>query len=313
VVDVPCEYISVTENQTPTQALKDEIQQLRQTVKQQDDILDGLRSALESEAVAIINGLEPGAKKINTDSTAKEGKKQQSPRVSPALIELVEVLQSPHAQLAIEAFCSLRQGMTPETILRSIRGDVSSYTAPSLHDTNKGILPPTRTCLEFQLTVQHPNVYPPLAPLDVATLDLQLLGIKSFNTLGQPSRDRLPPSSSWAISPNSTVNPGSITELTTDRSSTIALDLRDVRLDNIEIRLWTDVVVSNRFAAEAISLYLEMNQPWWAFFDVDQFLEDLISGETQFCSRLLVNALLAWACVCHVTLSTTDLLSDASF
>ncbi|KAF5570839.1 conidial development fluffy [Fusarium phyllophilum] len=38
-----------------------------------------------------------------------------------------------------------------------------------------------------------------------------------------------------------------------------------------------------------------MNQPWWAFFDTDLFLNDLVNVETNFCSRMLVNALLAWA------------------
>ncbi|EWZ43274.1 hypothetical protein BFJ63_vAg13453 [Fusarium oxysporum f. sp. narcissi] len=36
-----------------------------------------------------------------------------------------------------------------------------------------------------------------------------------------------------------------------------------------------------------------MNQPWWAFFDTDLFLDDLVNVENNFCSRMLVNALLA--------------------
>jgi hypothetical protein len=79
--------------------------------------------------------------------------------------------------------------------------------------------------------------------------------------------------------------------------SKIHLNLIDDRLNYIDISRWTNIVISDRFAAEAITLYLEMNQPWWAFFNVDLFLNDLISGDTKFCSRMLVNALLAWSCV----------------
>lgn len=67
----------------------------------------------------------------------------------------------------------------------------------------------------------------------------------------------------------------------------------DPCLHYIDISHWTTVTISNQFATQAISLYLNMNQPWWAFFDTDLFLDDLVNVENNFCSRMLVNALLA--------------------
>ncbi|KAF4455705.1 N-terminal fungal transcription regulatory domain-containing protein [Fusarium austroafricanum] len=51
----------------------------------------------------------------------------------------------------------------------------------------------------------------------------------------------------------------------------------DTRLHGVDISRWIIVAISNQFAAEAISLYLD--EP----------------ALTNFCSRMLVNALLAWA------------------
>ena len=73
--------------------------------------------------------------------------------------------------------------------------------------------------------------------------------------------------------------------------------LCDERLGHIVISTWTKVPVTNEFAARAISLYLETDHPLLGLFDADLFLDDLVSGQINFCSPLLVNALLCWACV----------------
>lgn len=73
--------------------------------------------------------------------------------------------------------------------------------------------------------------------------------------------------------------------------------LCDSRLNKLEIMHWTDVDIDNDLAARCISLYLETDHPLLGLFDPDLFVEQLISGQEQFCSALLVNALLYWACV----------------
>ncbi len=73
--------------------------------------------------------------------------------------------------------------------------------------------------------------------------------------------------------------------------------LCDERLGKIVISTWTKVPITNEFAARVISLYLETDHPLLGLFDADLFLDDLVSGQINFCSPLLVNALLCWACV----------------
>ena len=78
-------------------------------------------------------------------------------------------------------------------------------------------------------------------------------------------------------------------------------DLCDSRLAQLQIRKWTDVSISDSLAAAAISLYLETHHPILGLFDVDLFLNDLISYKRDFCSPLLVCALLCSACVSNPT------------
>jgi hypothetical protein len=74
-------------------------------------------------------------------------------------------------------------------------------------------------------------------------------------------------------------------------------ELCDPRLENLDIRLWTTVPTTNTTAARCISLYLETDHPLLGHFDPELFVSDLVSGRKEYCSSLLVNALLYWACV----------------
>lgn len=206
------------------------------------------------------------------------------------LADLFALLQGESEDAALETFRSLRQGQSPEATLRSIGGDMCGRVTPSLHTTNRSLLPPTQTPLEFQLVVEHANVYPSLVPLDPASLDLWLLGIEPLGVKTGLQSDIHGPGGN----PVPTVNPQTIMYKNTDSR---ARGLVDARLAHVNIRRWTNIHISNQLAAEAISLYLRVNQPWWSFFDTDLFINDLVSGQTDFCSQLLVNAVLAWATV----------------
>lgn len=73
--------------------------------------------------------------------------------------------------------------------------------------------------------------------------------------------------------------------------------LCDSRLEELDIQFWTDVSIDNDTAARCISLYLETDHPLLGHFDPELFVLDLVSCQDQYCSSLLVNALLYWACV----------------
>ncbi|KAK2022604.1 hypothetical protein LX32DRAFT_698548 [Colletotrichum zoysiae] len=71
---------------------------------------------------------------------------------------------------------------------------------------------------------------------------------------------------------------------------------RDPRLKNLNIGFWTVVPITDQDAADVISLYLETDHSILGLFDAELFLDDLVGGQVRYCSALLVNALLAFAC-----------------
>lgn len=73
--------------------------------------------------------------------------------------------------------------------------------------------------------------------------------------------------------------------------------LCDARLQRLDISHWTDVSIASDYAAAVISHFLQTEHPTIALFDSDLFVSDLVSKREKFCSRFLVNALLAYAIV----------------
>ena len=79
--------------------------------------------------------------------------------------------------------------------------------------------------------------------------------------------------------------------------------LCDQRLGQLQISKWTDVPITDNMAAAAISLYLETDHPVLGLFDDDLFLNDLVAHKRDFCSPLLVSALLCSSLVSRHRLS----------
>ncbi|KAF5572740.1 conidial development fluffy [Fusarium pseudoanthophilum] len=209
--------------------------------------------------------------------------------------DLVELLRDQPEEFALQVLESLRQGRSPKDIMDSTGGNLSTNISPSIYAAARGSVTPTQTPLEFQLVVQYPKVYSHLTPLDAASLDLGLLGIQpqNANIFQDPGLSNLLHDTVSSATLDRIVQPQDVlgrTSFGVDNGIFI-----DPRLHLVDISRWTSIPISNQFAAEAIALYLNMNQPWWAFFDTDLFLDDLVMVETNFCSRMLVNALLAWA------------------
>lgn len=72
----------------------------------------------------------------------------------------------------------------------------------------------------------------------------------------------------------------------------------DARLIDLRIDRWTTVAIRDSDAARLISHYLQTDHPIIAPFDSELFVRDLVDGSDSFCSSLLVNSVLYWACVC---------------
>ena len=71
----------------------------------------------------------------------------------------------------------------------------------------------------------------------------------------------------------------------------------DERLHDLSIGYWTRVPISDELAANIISFYLSIDHPTLGFFDADLFLRDLTGHQLGYCSSFLVSSLLFYACV----------------
>ena len=73
--------------------------------------------------------------------------------------------------------------------------------------------------------------------------------------------------------------------------------LSDARFKKVSAKRWTNVVCDEVLFADLLMIYFAIEHPFFAFFDKDLFLDDLVAGRSRFCSALLVNAILSISCV----------------
>ncbi|KAH8168468.1 C6 transcription factor [Sarocladium implicatum] len=143
------------------------------------------------------------------------------------------------------------------------------------------LLPPDQTSFEFELMIRHPVAFPVLAPLDSH--------IETATALDQIQSATDP-------APESGYNSTSDQEM---QSNTVTESMSpgdyESRLRQVHFARWTTVPVSGAEAASAITNYLSNDHVLLRLFDAEIFLKDLVSGEEEFCSSLLVNSLLGWS------------------
>lgn len=76
-----------------------------------------------------------------------------------------------------------------------------------------------------------------------------------------------------------------------------AAELADPRIATIDVSRWTAVHPNNTLLRALLEIYFLFEHPFHTYFHKDLFLEDMANGRERFCSRCLVNAVLAAAWV----------------
>jgi hypothetical protein len=76
-----------------------------------------------------------------------------------------------------------------------------------------------------------------------------------------------------------------------------AAQLVDARLESVSASRWTNVPCSDKLFRELLQIYLLWDYHHFGIFQKDYLLDDMVAGKEQFCSPLLVNAILATASV----------------
>lgn len=181
------------------------------------------------------------------------------------LLEVFRLLSAIPDQEILDRVRGLKDEVDVSVILSRLRGD----DATEKHsDTSLTIAAMSEQFRLMELGPQYPNAYPVIPSLDLDTLE----GV-AYQQLVQ--------------------------SIPNHAASGHSLPLCDARLGKLEIGNWTDVPITNQVAARAISIYLETDHPLLGYFDPALFVSDLVAAKTDYCSRILVNALMYWACVSY--------------
>jgi len=193
--------------------------------------------------------------------------------------------------------------------MASMRGSVHTLQRPSDYLAARGIVPPTHSALEFELTARHPIVYPKMEPLNLAFLDAfvnstvlekgyRLPDSQTPPHLNADADISLAPSTPISTPPLSSPSLSAVSSTDSPPSPPQQINgFCDARLDRLQINFWTKVPITDDLAASAISFYLENDHPIMGVFDPDLFLTDLVEHRLTFCSPFLVTSILHLACV----------------
>ncbi|KAB5581235.1 hypothetical protein GE09DRAFT_949153 [Coniochaeta sp. 2T2.1] len=207
------------------------------------------------------------------------------------------------------------------------------------HHISESRLATNATGIELELMMRYPVAYPCLCPVDVEPALFESLPTLPLPTPGSPTPERsltgarqvanrlIPTkhaatyvtnqcysSSTGPIGSPEVHMSGDGTETANDSMhSQSSQRYCDARLSRTDFRKWTSVQVENRLAAGAVSYYLETDHPIHGLFDEDLFLTDLNSGQQSFCSAVLVNAVLGWACQSYSTIEPVAAQYQSAF
>lgn len=213
--------------------------------------------------------------------------------------ELISLVSTTPAENILQVQRDLRAAPEPLAYLATARGVPGSLQSPSSMESDVD-----------KLASRYLIAYPVLPPIQLTTDDLKpRLTVPVLETewsqIGSPTLSN--PAALLKARPDSTDPLKSLTATLArglcaphQLSAPTSLSYIEKRLQLLQIKYWTSVQISNELAAIVISSYLEVDHPFYAFFDAELFVQSLVDQETTFCGTFLVNSLLSQACVsCH--------------
>ncbi|KAG8671404.1 hypothetical protein FPOAC2_04740 [Fusarium poae] len=204
---------------------------------------------------------------------------------------------SKETEQILELFDMIKTGPEVQAIdiLRTLRGHadldaafsiIQSRIAQPVRGQKRGTaLEQTRYLgLESELMARHSLAFPTLQSHESSIL-------KKLISTGQ---EATPNDDNDAQMSNNEPNPFPAHNPTHAQVPTLALC--DDRLKKLNIGFWTSVPIPSSLAAKVVSLYLETDHPLLGPFDPDMFLADLVECKTNYCSGMLVSAIMYWGC-----------------
>lgn len=203
----------------------------------------------------------------------------------------------------------MRATSDPSAAVASLQGSMHNKVRASEFKTARALSPLVFSDLELEFSARHSAVYPTWAPLNTATIDFGLFSrslvgwfasCRDVGECGLHALDHLKSSRGSSKTRDSPVGFSAAATAATNVPVAGPMQppaLCDPILHSLRIGYWTTVDITDELAGRVISFYLEVNHPLFGFFEPDLFVHDLVYRQPRFCSALLVNAVLAYACV----------------
>jgi hypothetical protein len=189
-----------------------------------------------------------------------------------SLRRIVTALQTREEKEVSAIVQRLRQSQDPDAIAKQLEG---SDLLLQLH-----VAPETKFRFSFPYSRDMPRV--------LLTCDNPYLTAMIYeSSFAGPSTH-----SSATVSRNEKSQPHYLKPYAT---ATIA----DSRVATMDVARWTNACADNHLMKSLVHTYLFSDYQIFPSFHKDYFLDDMLSGNTRFCSSLLVNAVLAHACSCR--------------
>ncbi|KAI0146049.1 hypothetical protein F4776DRAFT_390974 [Hypoxylon sp. NC0597] len=271
-----CNFVTASSDETPFMALKREVESLRRSTEDMAEIFDLLESAPDAVSLDIL-------RRLKSTRNQAEGAND------------------------------------PSDVLASVKKDLEGEPLLPVRLSNRqlmaGLIPETQQTPEYELMMRCPTAYPMLIPIEIAFINLADLlrpavleypKASSFTALVDGPSSSTVPSGQGENTPLSGLTPTLLEAGDQGIGNFEAIQslhmILDDRLKSVNFQRWTNVPITNELAATLISLYLEIDHQWCPLFDADLFLNDCVQGNTHFCSALLMNALLGWACQSYSSL-----------
>ncbi|KAG5982394.1 hypothetical protein E4U54_006388, partial [Claviceps lovelessii] len=222
------------------------------------------------------------------------------------ILEMTRTLTQLPATSRMRILQELADESNAWTILSTLRQKAADYRQDP-NDASASTMSSTddETCdLTQNWESQNPVAYPDREVLEPNMTQLQQLTRLSAQ---QPELSPCQMQSDWANIETETAASGP--PHASESESTGEGTLCDERLSKLNIRYWTSIDISDDLAARCISLYLKTDHPLLGHFDPELFVSHLISEEHEYCSALLINSMLYWACMYSAIDPKTDALA----
>lgn len=191
--------------------------------------------------------------------------------------EIFSTLQSCSDRDAMNMFNLVRQGVDPKYLLKQMKECDFVFQL--------AVVPETRRRYQFP--------YLPTMPIRLQTPDNPYLKSVLYETVFLRPDDESSDGSSASSSAD--------TQLGRHHNVYMrpyhAAEVIDPLIDLVKPSKWTAVIADDRLMRTLLRAYLLHEYPTFPVFHKDIFLQAMINNDKRFCSSLLVNALLAEACV----------------